>query len=54
MNLFYKEKAHEAYISHVKVQLTAAKENVYLVLVYGISEPRCGAILRRGFVRFII
>lgn len=38
MNLFYKGKAHEAYISHVKVQLTAAKENVYLVLVYGITE----------------
>lgn len=26
MNLFYKGKAHEAYISHVKVQLTAAKK----------------------------
>ena len=38
MNLFYKGKAHEAYISHVKVQLTAAKKNVYLVLVYGITE----------------
>lgn len=38
MNLFYKGKEHEAYISHVKVQLTAAKRNVYLVLVYGITE----------------
>lgn len=38
MNLFYKGKAHEAYISHVKVQLTAAKKDVYLVLVYGITE----------------
>lgn len=38
MNLFYRGKAHEAYISHVKVQLTAAKKNVYLVLVYGITE----------------
>lgn len=38
MNLFYKGKDHEAYISHVKVQLTAAKRNVYLVLVYGITE----------------
>jgi len=38
MNLFYKGREHEAYISHVKVQLTAAKKNVYLVLVYGITE----------------
>lgn len=38
LNLFYKGKEHEAYIYHVKVQLTAAKQNVYLVLVYGITE----------------
>lgn len=38
MNFFYKGQDHEAYISHVKVQLTAAKKNVYLVLVYGITE----------------
>ena len=38
LNLFYKGKEHEAYISHVKVQLTAAKRDVYLVLVYGITE----------------
>jgi len=38
LNLFYKGKSHEAYISHVKVQLTAAKKDVFLVLVYGITE----------------
>ena len=38
LRLFYKGKEREAYISHVKVQLTAAKQNVYLVLVYGITE----------------
>ena len=38
LNLFYKGKEHEAYISHVKVQLTAAKRDVYLVLAYGITE----------------
>ena len=38
LNLFYKGKEHEAYISHVNVQLTAAKRDVYLVLVYGITE----------------
>lgn len=38
MKLFYKGKEHEAYLSHVKVQLTASKQNVYLVLIYGITE----------------
>ena len=27
-----------AYISHVKVQITASRKNIYLVLVYGITE----------------
>ena len=38
MDLFYKGEHHEAYLSHVKVQLTAAKKNIFLVLVYGITE----------------
>lgn len=38
MKLFYKGKEHEAYLSHVKVQITASKKQVYLVLVYGITE----------------
>jgi hypothetical protein len=38
MNLFYKGKEHEAYLSHVKVQITASKKDIYLVLVYGITE----------------
>ena len=37
-NVFYKGKNHEAYLSHVKVQITASRKNVYLVLVYGITE----------------
>lgn len=37
-NVFYKGKDHEAYLSHVKVQITASRKNVYLVLVYGITE----------------
>lgn len=36
--LFYKGKRHEAYISHVKVQITASRKDIYLVLVYGITE----------------
>lgn len=36
--LFYKGKEHEAYLSHVKVQITASKKDIYLVLVYGITE----------------
>ncbi len=38
MNLFYKGKDHEAYLSHVKVQITASRKTIYLVLVYGITE----------------
>jgi len=36
--LYYKGKMHEAYLSHVKVQITASKKDIYLVLVYGITE----------------
>ncbi|MCM1248768.1 MAG: transposase [Lachnoclostridium sp.] len=38
MRLFYKGKEHEAYLSHVKVQITASRKNICLVLVYGITE----------------
>jgi hypothetical protein len=34
----YKGKKHDAYLSHVKVQITASKKDIYLVLVYGITE----------------
>lgn len=37
-NLFYKGKNHDAYLSHVKVQITASRKEIYLVLVYGITE----------------
>ena len=35
---FYKGKMHEAYLSHVKVQITASRKDIYLVLVYDITE----------------
>lgn len=38
MKLFYRGAEHTAYLSHVKVQITASKKEVYLVLVYGITE----------------
>ena len=38
MKLRYRGKDHDAYLSHVKVQLTASKREVNLVLVYGITE----------------
>ena len=38
MDVFYKGKNHEAYLSHVKVQVTASRKDIYLVLVYGITE----------------
>lgn len=37
-NVFYKGKDHEAYLSHVKVQITASRKDIYLVLVYRITE----------------
>lgn len=36
--VFYKGKHREAYLSHVKVQITASRKDIYLVLVYGITE----------------
>ena len=36
--LYYKGKNHDAYLSHVKVQITASRKDIYLVLVYGITE----------------
>ena len=36
--VFYKGNEHEVYLSHVKVQITASRKDIYLVLVYGITE----------------
>lgn len=36
--LFYKGKIREAYLSHVKIQITASRKEIYLVLVYRITE----------------
>lgn len=36
--LIYKGKSHDAYLSHVKVQITASRKDIYLILVYGITE----------------
>jgi hypothetical protein len=35
---FYKGKEHTAYLSHIKVQVTASRKNVNLVLIYGITQ----------------
>ena len=37
-NVLYKGKDHEAYLSHIKVQITASRKNIFLVLIYGITE----------------
>lgn len=34
----YKGKHREAYLSHMKVQITVSRKDIYLVLVYGITE----------------
>lgn len=36
--LLFHGKRHNAYLSHVKVQITASKKDIYLILVYGITE----------------
>lgn len=36
--VIYKGKQQNAYLSHVKVKITASRKDVYLVLVYGITE----------------
>lgn len=38
MKLIYKGREHNAYLSHIKVQITASRKDIYLVLVYGITE----------------
>lgn len=38
MPLYYKGKSRDAYLSHVKVQITASRKDIYLVLVYEITE----------------
>ena len=37
-SVFYRGRNHDAYLSHVKVQITAFRKDIYLVLVYGITE----------------
>lgn len=37
-SVFYQGKDHDAYLSRVKVQITASRKDIYLVLVYGITE----------------
>lgn len=38
LKVSYQGKEHEAYLSHVKVKITASKKDIYLVLVYGLGE----------------
>lgn len=38
MPLYYKGREQDAYLSHVKVQITASRKDIYLVLVYGVTE----------------
>lgn len=38
MTFHYRGSDHEAYLSHVRVEITASRKPVWLVLVYGITE----------------
>lgn len=48
LSLFYKGKMHDVYLSHVKVQITASRKDIYLVLVYGITEHPMMLATNRG------
>lgn len=37
-SVFYKGKDHGAYLSHVKTQIIASRKDIYLILVYSITE----------------
>lgn len=47
-SLVYRGKKHDAYLSHVKVQITASRKNIYLVLVYGITGHPMMLATNRG------
>ena len=49
--LFYHAKKHIAYLSHVKVQITALKKDVYLVIVYGITEHPVMLVTDKKYVQ---
>ena len=38
LNLHYQDSDHAAYLSHVRVEITASRKPIWLVLVYGITE----------------
>ena len=38
MKLRYRDSDHAAYLTHVKVQITASRRPIWLVLVYGVTE----------------
>lgn len=46
--LFYKVKMRNAYLSHVKVQITVSRKDIYLVLVYGITEHPMRCLQQTG------
>lgn len=46
--LYYKGRKHEAYLSYVNVQITASKKDIYLVLVYGITEHPLMLVTNKG------
>lgn len=38
MPVYYNGESHDAYLSHVKVKITASRKDIYLVLIYGLSK----------------
>lgn len=46
--LFYKGKMQDAYLSHVKVRITALRKDICLILVYGIFATMSSDELKNG------
>lgn len=44
---FYKGKDYDVYLSHVKVQITVSRKDIYLILVYGITEYSMALAINR-------
>ena len=51
MNMYFREGDKEAYVSHTRVKLPKYKDELILVLVYGLSEEKAMMLLTNKKVK---
>lgn len=51
MNMYFREGDKEAYVSHTRVKLPKYKDELTLVLVYGLSEEKAMMLLTNKKVK---